>query len=221
MKSIFIGFDFSMNKPAATILYDQKFYHFIWPADLPEKHVELYKNHDVFCYSRGLKSVSTKDKNSQIVLEHTIRSTELANLILQTIDHFLEFKLYVSYDTPIYISSEGLSYGSTGDAALNLATYKGVLMNKLYEHYKGRLCGLYTYPPITLKSVAGCAGKNKQTSKTPMIDAFMRELVNNKFHNGLISGDFINKTAYIHCVDDIVDSYWALITMIKKEGFLK
>ena len=54
-----------------------------------------------------------------------------------------------------------------------------------------------------------------------MIDAFMRETVNNKFHNGLIAGDFINKTTYIHCVDDIVDSYWALITMIKKEGFIK
>lgn len=221
MKSVFIGFDFSMNKPAATILYDQKFYHFIWPADLSEKHVQIYKDHDVYCYSRGLGAVSTKDKNSQIVLEHTIRSTELANLIVETLDHFLEFIAYVEPDASIYISSEGLSYGSTGDAALNLATYKGVLLSKLYEHYKGRLYGLYTYSPITLKSVAGCAGKNKQISKTPMIDAFMKEPINNKFHNGLIAGDFINKTAYIHCVDDIVDSYWALITMIKKEGFLK
>jgi len=108
-----------------------------------------------------LAPVSTKDKNSQIVLEHTIRSTELANLIVETLDHFLEFIAYVEPGAPIYISSEGLSYGSTGDAALNLATYKGVLLSKLYEHYKGRLYGLYTYSPITLKATAGCAGKNK------------------------------------------------------------
>lgn len=221
MKSVFIGFDFSMNKPAATILYDQKFYHFIWPTELADKFVQLYKDNDVFCYSRGLAPVSTKDKNSQIVLEHTIRSTELANLIVETIDHFLEFRIYVQPGAPIYISSEGLSYGSKGDAALNLATYKGVLLSKLYEHYKGRLYGLYTYSPITLKATAGCAGKNKQASKTPMIDAFKNEQVNNKFHGALINGDFINKTAYIHCVDDIVDSYWALMTMIKKEGFNK
>lgn len=219
MKSVFIGFDFSMNKPAATILYDKQFYHFIWPASLSDKFVNLYKDNDVFCYSRGLSSVSTKDKNSQIVLEHTIRSTELANLIIETIDHALENILQVESTTPIYISSEGLSYGSKGDAALNLATYKGVLLSKLYEHYKGRLYGLYTYSPITLKSIAGCAGKNKQISKTPMIDAYMREPINNKFHNTLVSGGFINKTAYIQCVDDIIDSYWALITMIKKEGF--
>ena len=42
-----------------------------------------------------------------------------------------------------------------------------------------------------------------------------------QFAKGLIAGDFINKTAYIHCVDDIVDSYWAVITMIKKEGFFR
>lgn len=220
MKSVFIGFDFSMNKPAATALYDQKFYHFIWPVDLAEKHVQIYKDHGVFCYSRGLDAVSTKDKNSQIVLEHTIRSTDLANLIVETIDEFLH-KYDIPNDTPIYISSEGLSYGSTGDAALNLATYKGVLLSKLYEHYKDRLYGLYTYSPITLKSVAGCAGKNKQASKTPMIDAFKSEEVNNGFSAGLKTNDFINKTAYIHCVDDIVDSYWALKTMLKKEGFIK
>ena len=75
MKSIFIGFDFSMNKPAATLLYDQKFYHLIWPSDLSEKHQNIYKEHDVYCDSRGLSAVSTKDKNSQIVLEHTNRST--------------------------------------------------------------------------------------------------------------------------------------------------
>lgn len=221
MKSVFIGFDFSMNKPAATILYDQKFYHFIWPIDLAEKFVNVYKDHGVFCYPRGLDAVSTKEKNSQIVLEHTIRSTQLANSIVETIDFFLEFKIYVPTDTQIYISSEGLSYGSTGDAALNLATYKGVLLSKLYEHYKNRLAGLYTYSPITLKSVAGCAGKNKQTSKTPMIDAFKLEEVNNSFWQGLVNNEFINKTAYIHCVDDIVDSYWALKTMLKKEGFIK
>lgn len=221
MKSIFIGFDFSMNKPAATLLYDQQFYHLIWPSDLSEKHQNIYKEHDVYCYSRGLSAVSTKDKNSQIVLEHTIRSTELANLIIDTLDYIIDDVLKISSNTPIYISSEGLSYGSKGDAALNLATYKGVLLSKLYEKYKDRLYGLYTYSPITLKATAGCAAKSKQTSKTPMIDAFMREPVNNKFHNGLIAGDFINKTTYIHCVDDIVDSYWALITMIKKEGFIK
>ena len=31
---ILIGFDFSMNKPAATILYNKKYYHYFWPLSL-------------------------------------------------------------------------------------------------------------------------------------------------------------------------------------------
>jgi Holliday junction resolvasome RuvABC endonuclease subunit len=64
MKSIFIGFDFSMNKPAATILFDKNFYHMIWPSDLDDKKVAKYKEAGVHVVSRGLGPVSTKDKNS-------------------------------------------------------------------------------------------------------------------------------------------------------------
>lgn len=218
MKSIFIGFDFSMNKPAATILYDKNFYHMIWPLDLDDKKVAKYKYANVHVVSRGLSAVSTKDKNSQIVLEHTKRSTDLANLIVNDIDNWIIE--HNAQESPLYVSSEGLSYGSNGDAALNLATYKGVLLSKLYEHYYGRMYGLYTYSPISLKSTAGCAGKNKIKSKTPMIDAFMHEQINTGFRNALIAGNLLNKTSYIPCVDDIVDSYWALKTMLIKEGFI-
>lgn len=219
MKSIFVGFDFSMNKPACTILYNKQFYHLIWPADLQKKHVKTYEEANVFVRPRGLEAVSTKDKNSQIVLEHTKRSTELANMIIEDLDIFI--KEYTDGDNPIYIASEGLSYGSSGDAALNLATYKGVLLSKIYEHYFGQLKGLYTYPPVTMKSVAGCAKKGTLADKNKMIIAFMKESVSNSFHSALIDGKLINKTAYIPCVDDIVDSYWAVITMIKKEGIVK
>ena len=80
--------------------------------------------------------------------------------------------------------------------------------------------GLYTYSPITLKSIAGCAGKNKVKSKTPMIDAFIHEPVNTEFRNAVITGNLFSKTNYIPCVDDICDSYWALKTMLVKEGFV-
>jgi hypothetical protein len=35
------------------------------------------------------------------------------------------------------------------------------------------------------------------------------------------AGKFINKTNYINCVDDIVDSYWVLKTMLIKCGLIK
>jgi len=67
-----------------------------------------------------------------------------------------------------------LSYGSKGDASLNLATYKGVLLSKIYEHYGDALKRLYTYAAMTIKATAGCAGKKDKDIKMPMIDAFCR-----------------------------------------------
>lgn len=210
-----------MNKPACTILYDKKFYFFIFPTALTQKQIDAYTDANVCVRCRNLKPISTKDKNSQIVLEHTIRSTDLANLIISTIDDFLENILQVDKETPMYVSSEGLAYSAKGDATLNLATYKGVLLSKMYEHYFGRMKGLWTYSPITMKSVAGVAKKGELKDKTKMIKAFVREDLNEcPFQDALKKGLLISKSNFIPCVDDIVDSYWAVKTMLIKEGFV-
>jgi hypothetical protein len=76
--------------------------------------------------------------------------------------------------------------------------------------------------PITIKSIAGCAGKKDKALKAPMINAFINDdfILNNKFKENLISGILTAKTNYIPCVDDIVDSYWALKTMLIKEKYI-
>ena len=100
-------------------------------------------------------------ENSQIVLIHTIRSTDLANMIIADIDSLIES---AELDSPeIYVCSEGLSYDSRGDAGLNLATYKGVLLSKIYEHFGDNLKRLFTYSPITIKATAGCATKEARS----------------------------------------------------------
>lgn len=123
----------------------------------------------------------------------------------------------VSENYRVYISSEGLSYASRGDATLNLATYKGVLLAKIYEHFGDHLKMLLTYSPITLKSTAGCAKKNQIKTKQPMIEAFKNINKNIPFKNKLFDESLKLKTNYYEGVDDLVDSYWALQTMIKKE----
>lgn len=217
---ILIGFDFSINKPAATILYNNKYYHYFWPLSVTKQQQKLYEDADVSIYNRQLDSIKTKSiENSQLVLIHTIRSTDLANIIIQDIDNILQniFKL-TDYD--LYICSEGLSYASRGDATLNLATYKGVLLSKIYEHYGDHLKRLYTYSPISLKATAQCASKDDLKNKNKMIEKYILENNDIKLRLCLANGFMKAKTNYIKGIDDIVDSYWALQTMIKKENIL-
>lgn len=217
MDKVLIGFDFSMNKPAATIYFRGQYYHYFWPLKITNKQQKMYEDADVSIVNRNMSSVDTKTvENSQLVLIHTIRSTELANLIINDIDDLITNKFELT-DYELYVCSEGLSYASKGDATLNLATYKGVLLSKIYEHYGNHLTRLYTYSPITLKATAGCSSKEDRADKTKMIKKYIAQNNDIKLRLCLANGYMKAKTNYIAGIDDLVDSYWALKTMMQKE----
>lgn len=217
MDKVLIGFDFSMNKPAATIYFRGYYYHYFWPLKITNKQQKMYEDADVSVINRNMSSVDTKTvENSQLVLIHTIRSTDLANLIINDIDELITNKFELT-DYELYVCSEGLSYASKGDATLNLATYKGVLLSKIYEHYGDHLTRLYTYSPITLKATAGCSSKEDRADKTKMIKKYIAQNNDIKLRLCLANGYMKAKTNYIAGIDDLVDSYWALKTMMQKE----
>ena len=217
MDKVLIGFDFSMNKPAATIYFRGQYYHYFWPLKITNKQQKMYEDADVSIVNRNMPSVDTKTvENSQLVLIHTIRSTDLANLIINDIDELITNKFELT-DYELYVCSEGLSYASKGDATLNLATYKGVLLSKIYEHYGDHLTRLYTYSPITLKATAGCSSKEDRADKTKMIKKYIAQNNDIKLRLCLANGYMKAKTNYIAGIDDLVDSYWALKTMMQKE----
>ena len=217
MDKVLIGFDFSMNKPAATIYFRGQYYHYFWPLKITNKQQKMYEDADVSIVNRNMSSVDTKTvENSQLVLIHTIRSTDLANLIINDIDELITNKFELT-DYELYVCSEGLSYASKGDATLNLATYKGVLLSKIYEHYGDHLTRLYTYSPITLKATAGCSSKEDRADKTKMIKKYIAQNNDIKLRLCLANGCMKAKTNYIAGIDDLVDSYWALKTMMQKE----
>lgn len=231
LKRVIIGFDFSINKPAATILYQGKYYNFIWPLELTKYENEVYSEmsmkNDFKCLNRNLESISKTStmSASAMVLEHTKRSVELAETIIRDIKKFEDevVKLdKVNDQLELYIVSEGLSFNSKGNSTLDLATYKAVLMSKIYEEWKD--VKIYTYSPMTIKSVAGCSKKDKKGDKHAMIHAFIDENVEDctfwqKLKDETLSR--VNKKGnidYYHCVDDIVDSYFVIKTLIYKEG---
>lgn len=215
----YVGFDFSINKPAAVICHDSELFFYFWPRELSDKKLEMYRSCGVRVVSRNLPAVDKKSgKNSQLVLIHTIRSLELANLIISDIDDFIHTRIG---DDPfeLYVSSEGLSYSSRGDAMLNLATYKGVLLAKIFEHYGDSLKRMFTYSPMTMKKLAGCSGKEYQGIKLPMIKAFTKEPLASPFKDAIMDGSLVLQKNFVEGVDDLVDAYWALQTMIRQEKY--
>lgn len=212
----YIGFDFSISKPAVCIIYEDKqgneTYDFLFfPANCTKKDEELYRSLDVVIHNRNLKDEHFHKSSaniSEITLQHTKRSKRLAELMVETI-----FTSYVDFPIDdVYIATEGLSFSSKGQAMLDLAQYKGVLLEKIYE----RLCyndeRLITFSPSTIKSFAGCSKKGESSSKNAMIQAFKNTYpnTNHKFAQTLINDEkvLLKKVNYVAGVDDLVDAFF-------------
>jgi hypothetical protein len=204
-----IGFDFSINKPAACVFSNNKYFFYAWPYQLSEKYLEIYKTAGVNIINR----IDTKDKGETLSskMRYEVENSDyLANLITETLLPYLNMDTYLAF--------EGLSYASSGDVVLQLGGYKYMLMSRLSKYVP--LKNMFTYSPITVKSIAGCAKRGM--GKSEMINEFIKNGSVCKFRLSLFEKReiFMKKggKTWIDNVDDFVDSFWVLETLRKKEG---
>lgn len=212
-RTLYIGADFSIAKPALSLFYNNKLYFAVFPQKITDKEETILKEGGIEVFNRNLDVISKTDPEE--IFKLTKRYTDLS---LQIWDYINTF----DFDD-CYFASEGLSYGSKGNVTLELSGAKYILLSTLYNHKINRF---YTYSPITLKKTAGVSKKEPGQTKSDtmkklvMIEAFKKEQPLNRFMEEFINNDkqFVNKTAYIHTIDDIVDSYWCLKTLSEKEN---
>ena len=212
-KPIF-AFDFSMNKPAMACLIENELSFYIWPLNIDKVAQEKLDSCDINIVNRKLNPIKDKSLNeSELIIEHVARSTNLAKLIVSTILKIIRPYNYNIDD--IIIANEGFAFAAKGDAALDLSGYKYILMKELIDN---GFSNFKTYSPITIKSTAGCAKKGMK--KDDMITALGNEdndlhlfIHTIRDHNDILK----KKTSYVMCVDDLADAYWCLKTVVKKE----
>ena len=204
-----IGVDFSINKPAACVFSNNNYYFYAWPYQLQQKYLDIYKDSGVTIIER----TDTKDKGENLsskMIYEVKNSYYLANLITNTLCQY--------FDIDTYFGFEGLSYASSGDVVLQLGGYKYMLMHRLSDFVP--LKKMYTYSPITVKSIAGCAKRGM--GKSDMINEFIQNGPDCKFRLTLSENreKFMKKggKTWIDGVDDFVDSYFVLETLRRKEN---
>lgn len=209
-KAIF-AFDFSCNKPAMTSYINDVVDFYVWPSDIDDKSYDRLTSCGVNVFNRNLGTIKEKSLNQhELILEHVDRAINLSEIILQTIDKLVEDN-NIKKDE-VVIANEGFAFSAKGDAALQLAGYKYILMEALKNHgYKN----LKTYSPITIKKTADCSKKG--LGKDAMIEAMGRQIVDNHLISVLHDNpDYLKKKSnYVLCMDDIADSFWNLKTCMK------
>ena len=208
-KAIF-AFDFSCNKPAMTSYINGVINFYVWPSEIDDKSYDRLTSCDVIIHNRNLEKIKEKSLDQhELILEHTHRAIDLSNIILDLIDYLVHENNIDKDD--VIIANEGFAFSAKGDAALQLAGYKYILMERLIDRgYKN----LKTYSPITIKKTAGCSKKG--LGKDAMIEAMSRQDDDHHIISILKNDpDYLKKKSnYVLCMDDIADSYWNLKTCI-------
>lgn len=203
--SVIIGFDFSINKPACCIFKNNIYTFISWPYGLSDSILNIYKKTSLNLIER----TDNKDKGNNIsdkIRYEINNSSYLANLIINSIKPY-----FVNDNT--FISFEGFSYASKGDAVSSLIGYKYILINYLSKYVS--LENMFTYAPISLKKTAGCSQKGSK--KSDIIESFINEP--NTFSKLIKENKTLFQTKkgnWIIHIDDIADSYFALKTHIEK-----
>ena len=202
-----IGFDFSINKPAACLFNNGKYVFYSWPFDLSEKLKQVYRDAGVNLIDREDIKYRGKDSSEKMRWEVN-NSLYLASLIISGLPDGDAKNWQIVF--------EGLSYNSSGNMAIQLGGYKYMLMRDLYDE-----CipfdHMTTFAPATIKKTAGCSKKGMK--KADMIKAFIKSGIDIPLRNKLESNPeiFQKKTGtWIEHLDDLVDSYFTVKTFQEK-----
>lgn len=208
-KAIF-AFDFSCNKPAMTSYINGVVDFYVWPSEIDDKSYDRLTSCGVKVFNRNLEHIKEKSLNQhELILEHVDRAINLSEIILRTIDDIVSSNNIKKED--VVIANEGFAFSAKGDAALQLAGYKYVLMEALINH---GYVNLKTYSPITIKKTAECSKKG--LGKDSMINSMSKQNVDHHLIKVLSeTPDYLKKKSnYILCMDDIADSFWNLKTCL-------
>lgn len=218
MNHTIFAFDFSMNKPAMTVLCKDKMDFYVWPSSIDDKSYNTLLYSGISVTSRNLPSMKdTKHDQHSLILEHVKRAVDLANIIVHTINSIVRKSDIKKSD--VIIANESFAFSAKGDATLDLSGYKYILMYTLIEN---GYSNFRTYSPITIKKTADCSKKG--LGKDAMITAFGKAFDKDKPHcNHPIMETLLNnpqnlkkKTNYVLCMDDIADSYWCMRTALNE-----
>ena len=218
MTHTIFAFDFSMNKPAMTVLCKGKMDFYVWPSSIDDKSYNTLLYSGISVTSRNLPSMKdAKHDQHSLIMEHVKRAVDLANIIVHTINSIVRKSDINKSD--VIIANESFAFSAKGDATLDLSGYKYILMYTLIEN---GYSNFRTYSPITIKKTADCSKKG--LGKDAMITAFGKAFDKDKPHcNHPIMETLLNnpqnlkkKTNYVLCMDDIADSYWCMITALNE-----
>jgi Holliday junction resolvasome RuvABC endonuclease subunit len=207
-----ISIDFSILYPGVCICTDFKEYQWISVVNSNTTKKHRSNLDDLILKYPSIHIAYTESKRRKDEQYHVTERIKLHNYFEATDLLISEIEKVVDKTDDLLIAIEGISFGSKGNALVDIAQATGIIKNKLIDTFlNGDVSRFFVFSPGELKNAIGCKGN---APKGDIFNAFKEEPIiesvkHSDLHKAVLKEDWIvtNKGDIVSPIMDMIDAY--------------
>ena len=210
-----IGFDFSINFPAACISHDFKTFKWVAVTNTKLSKSYLHFLEGINLEFPDIHIINLGEKNNKGASYSDTERKKLQNQLL-LVNTLIDTVLTKVIQKPIIVGIEGFAYGAKGNSLVDIVQTTGILKKTIADRLLDKnLSALFIFSPSELKNAIGAKGNaNKfdvvnQFIEDPKIEAAQDSALTkclNKYKTELVTSSEIKSP-----FPDLVDSYLSVL----------
>jgi len=217
-----VSIDFSILYPGVCICRDFKEYKWIAVINTDNRKKDKKNLEDLILKYPSIKIEYTESRRAKSSSYHITERIKLFNYLEATDLLIKKLKEEITIDDDILVVIEGISFGSKGNALVDICQATGIIKNKLVESIlKGDTDRFFVFSPGELKNAIGCKGNAKKTEvfEKFLEDPIIESVKSSDLYKAVESEDWIREGDKI--VSPIVDMIDAFLGITKIYQILK
>jgi Holliday junction resolvasome RuvABC endonuclease subunit len=207
-----VSIDFSILYPGICICKDFKEYQ--WLAIVNSNQTKKLRSHldDLVLEYPSIHIAYTESRRRKDEQYHVTERIKLHNYLEATNLLISELKKLVDPTDDLIIAIEGMSFGSKGNALVDIAQATGIIKSKLIESLlNGDNSRMFVFSPGELKNAIGCKGNApkgdifNKFKDDPLLDS----VKTSDLHKAVLREDWMvtNKGDIVSPIMDMIDGY--------------
>jgi Holliday junction resolvasome RuvABC endonuclease subunit len=210
-----ISLDFSILYPGICICKDFKEWQWIGVVNDNITKKDSKNLEDLCLKYPNIQILRTETRRIKNIQYHVTERNKLVNYLEAANLLINKIKEIVSEEKDLIVSIEGISFGSKGNALVDISQATGIIKNKIVEEILEGSCDrFFVFSPGELKNAIDCKGNAKKLEiynkfiSDPIIDSVKES----DLHKALLSEDWIlNKENIKSPIMDMIDSYLGVV----------
>lgn len=214
-----ISIDFSILYPGVCICKDFKDYKWIAVVNTNNRKKDKKNLEDLVLEYPSIRIEYTESRRVKSDSYHITERIKLFNYLEATSLLIKLLEEEINIDDDILVVIEGISFGSKGNALVDISQATGIIKNKLVESIlKGDTDRFFVFSPGELKNAIGCKGNAKKTEvfEKFISDPILESVKTSDLYKAVKNEDWIREgDNIVSPIVDMIDSFLGITKIYK------